>query len=305
MANPINRSSFATDLLPIVRKWHDNEMATHEPLTPKLFDVFTSDRTYEIMGVSMGGSTMQEKGEMEDITYDTNRQLYNPQFNHSTYALGYKISMEALQDSQAIQHAKRVGRMLARGERETRDILSANIVNNAYTSGKTMTGGDGVILCSASHPSPVGNQSNTIGSNADLSEAMLETLFIQIRKAVDERGLKANIKPRKLVVPVDLIPEVERILGTQQRVSTADNDISYIATSGMFPEGYVASSHFTDTDQVLILTDAMDGLIAFDRYTSGVETDREFDTKTACFSKVIRTSRGWVEWRAVYGSPGV
>jgi hypothetical protein len=256
------------------------------------------------MGVSMGMGAMVEKGEGEDINYDNTRQLYNPQFTHLTYALGAKISMEALQDSQAIQHAKRVGRQLARAEAETRDILSARIINRAYTSGSTMTGGDGVVLCSASHPSPVGNQSNTIATNADLSEASLETLFIQIRKAVDERNLKANLKPRKLVVPVDLIPEVERLLGTQQRVDTANNDISYIAKSGMFPEGYVASPHFSDTDQFLILTDAMDGLVAFDRYTSGVETDREFDTKNACFSKVIRTSRGWIDWRAVYGSQG-
>lgn len=304
MTTPIMRSSYASDLLPIIRKWEDDQLKKHDPLTPKLCTVETSDRAYEVFGVSMGMATMTEKGEGEAVTFDNNRQMYTPRFTHLTYAIGAKVTMEALQDGLAMKHAKRIGMQFARAEAESRDILSANLINNAYTSGKTQDGGDGSILLVSSHASVVGNQSNTISTNADISEASLEALYIQIRKAVDERGLKANIKPQKLVIPVDSLPEAERILGSQLRVSTADNDISFINKTNMFPGGIIASPHFTDTDQFVILTDVMDGLMAIDRYTSGVETDNDHDTKNASFSKVIRTSRGWVNWRAAFGSAG-
>lgn len=304
MSTPVLRASFSTLLLPIVRKVHDDKMKQLDPLTPKLFEVNPSDRAYEIMLVTMGMSTLQEKGENEDLRYDTDRQMYSPQFQHITYALGKKISMEALQDTTGISHAKRVGQQLAKATQLTNDILSANIINNAYTSGKVMTSGDGAILCSASHPSPVGNQSNTITVNADFSEASLEAIITQIRKATDERGNRIGLTPQKLVIPVDLEFEVERVLGNSDRPGTTDRDINAIVKKGLIPGGVIMSPYFSDTDQFLVLTDADDGLIAFNRFESPVETDREFDTKAACFSKVIRTSRGWVEWRCVYGSPG-
>jgi len=305
MANPINRSSYASDLLPIVRKWESDQLKKHDPLTPKICTEESSDSAYEVYGVSSGMGAMQEKGEGENIQYDSNRQMYTPRFTHTAYALGAKITMEALQDAKAMKHAKRIGIQLARAEYETRDILTANLINDAFTSGVTQDGGDGSILIVTTHPSQVGNQSNAIASNADLSEASLETMFIQIRKAKDERGLRANINPVKLVIPVDLLPEAERILGSDKRVNVADNDLNYIKDSGMFPGGIVSSPYFTDTDQFVILTDVPDGLMALNRYSSGVETDNVFDSKNACFSKIIRTSRGWVNWRAVYGSPGV
>jgi hypothetical protein len=195
--------------------------------------------------------------------------------------------------------------MLTKAVAETKNIIAANLLNNAYTSGKVQDGGDGVILCSASHPALNGNLSNTISSNADLSEAAIETLYIQIRNAKDDRGLRINLKPRKIVVNVGQEPDLNRILTSTLRVGTADNDPNFIRNSSMFPEGHVASPYITDTDAFYILTDCMDGLKFYNRYESEIEKDNEFDTKNAAFSKLIRVSSGWINYRGVFASPGV
>lgn len=304
MSQPIMRSSFASDLLPIVRKWADEEMKTHDPLDAKITEVETSDSAYEVYGVSMGLSTLQRKDEGEALKYDTSRQIYTPRFTHDTWALGFKISMEMMQDGTVMKNGKRGARGLARAARETRDILAANIINNGYTSGVTQDGGDGAILFTASHTTPSGSQSNIITA-ADLSEAALETMYIAIRNAKNDRGLRANIKPVKLVINVSQEPEANRIVNSSQRVATADNDLNYTKYSGMLPGGIVSSPFLTDLDQFTIITDVMDGLKTLVRHDGSIDTDNDFDTKNAAFSKIIRISHGWVNFRGAYSSAGV
>ncbi len=304
MSTPIMRSSFASDLLPIIRKWADEEMKTHSPLDAQICEMETSDRAYEVYGVSMGLNVLQRKDEGEALRYDTMKQLYTPRFTHNTWALGFKISMEAMQDGDIMKNGKRGAKALARAARETRDILAANIINNGYTSGVTQDGGDGSILFVTNHATPSGSQSNIITA-ADLSEASLETMYIAIRNATNDRGLKANIKPVKLVLNVAQEPEANRIVNSQLRVGTTDNDLNFTRTSGMLPGGIVASPFLTDTDQFTIITDALDGLKCVVRYDGDVETDNEFDTKNAAFSKIIRISHGWVNFRGAYSSAGV
>lgn len=303
MSQPIMRSSFASDLLPIIRKWSDEEMKTLDSLTPRICDVEKSDKAYEVYGTIMPVNVLQRKGEGEALKYDTMRQLYTPRFTHDTYALGFKISMEAMQDGDVMKNGKRGAKGLARAANETRDILAANLINNGYTSGVTQDGGDGVILFSASHPTPSGTQSNIITA-ADLSEASLETMYIAIRNAKNDRGLRINLKPRKLVINPAEEFNANRIIYSNLRNGTADNDLNYTKQSGMFPEGIVVSPFLTDTDQFTIITDAMDGLKCLERFDSGIETDNEFDTKNACFSKIIRLSLGWVNFRGAYSSAG-
>ena len=301
----IQRSSFQSDLLPIIRKWEGDNLKVYDSLVPKIMEEEASNSAFEVDGVLMGMSVLQNKDEGAPLKYDTSRQMYTPRFNHLTYALGFKISMEMQMDGSAMKNANRFTKMLVKAASQTKDILAANVLNNGYTSGKTQDGGDGVILFSASHPSPVGVQSNTIASNADLSEASIETLFIQIRNALDDRGIHANIMPRKIVANVALEPELNRILGNPDRPATADRDINYINRSGMFPQGHVTSPFLTDLDQFVILTDVMEGLKFFNRADLAIDSDNEFDTKNAAFSKIIRCSTGWVNWRAAYASPGV
>lgn len=304
MTTPIMRGSFQSDLLPIINGWHGDDLKMYEDLVPMLAEVEKSDNAFEVEGVLVGMSTMQKKGEGEALKYDTSRQMYTPRFTHDTWALGFKISMELMQDGKAFKAARKFTNMLAKAQAETRNILVANLLNNGYTSGKTQDGGDGVILFSASHPSVIGNQSNTIAVNAALSEASLETLCIQIRNAKDDRGIRANLKPRKIVVNVGLEPQLNRILNSNLRVGTTNNDLNYLKESGMFPGGIVASPYLTSTTQYAVLTDVMDGLKFYDRWDSPIESDNLFDTKNMAYSKIMRCSTGWINYRSVYAAQG-
>lgn len=303
MSTPIMRSSYASDLLPIITKWTDEELKKQEDLTSKLFDVRKSDKAYETYGVSMPFSVLQRKDEGESIRYDKSKQLYTPRFTHQTYALGFKISMEAMQDGSIMKNGKAGSRYLARSTAETKNILAANVINNGYTSGVTQDGGDGAILFTASHTTPVGNQTNIITA-ADLSEAALETMYIAITTAQNNRGIRANLKPVKLAISPTEMFNTQRILYSEKRNGTPDNDLNAVDRLGMFPGGVIMSPYLTDSDQWSVITDALDGLVAHDRYESPVETDNEFDTKNASFSKIIRVSHGWIEFRGIYGSAG-
>jgi hypothetical protein len=304
MANPIMRSSFQSDLLPIINSWHGDDLKLQEDLVPKIMEVAKSDNAFEVYGVLTGMSTMVKKSEGQAFTFDSSQQAYTPRFTHDTWALGFKISMEMMQDGKAFKEARRFTKMLAKAEAETRNILAANVINNGASGSFLQDGGDGVALFSASHPAYASTQSNVIAVNAALSEASLETLCIQIRNAKDLRGLRANIKPRKIVVNVALEPQLNRILNSNLRVGTTNNDLNYLKESGMFPEGIIASPYITSLTQYTILTDVMDGLMFLDRYTSGVEADNEFDTKNAAYSKVMRVSTGWINWLAAYEAAG-
>jgi hypothetical protein len=299
------RSSFHSDLLPILNGWHGEDLKEFEDLVPQLLEVEKSSSAFEVEGVLSGMSVMQKVGEGGVTPYDTSRQLYTPRFTHDTWRLGFKITMEMMQDGKAMKEARKFTKMLTKARNETRNIFAANILNNGYTSGKVQDGGDGVILFSAAHPAIDGNHSNTITSNADLSEAALEALNIQIRNAKDDRGLRINLRPRKIVVNVAQEPDLDRILNSNLRVATADNDLNFIKKSNMFPGGVIATPYITDLDAFFVLTDVMDGLKFYDRYESGIETDNEFDTKNAAFSKVLRMTAGWINYRAAFASPGV
>lgn len=305
MSNPIMRSSFQSDLLPIINEWHGDDIKLQEDLVSKIMEVAKSDQAFEVYGILTGMSTMIKKPEGQTFTYDSSRQAYTPRFTHDTWALGFKISMEMMQDGKAFKEARRFTKMLAKAEAETRNILAANVINNGASGSFLQDGGDGVALFSASHPAYQGTQSNVIAVNAAMSEASLETLSIQIKNALDLRGLRANIKPRKIVVNVALEPQLNRILNSNLRVGTTNNDLNYLRESGMFPEGIVASPYISSLTQYTILTDVMDGLMFLDRYSSGVDSDNEFDTKNAAFSKIMRVSTGWINWLAAYQAAGV
>lgn len=304
MTQPITRSSFSSDLLPIVRKWADEEMKTLDPLAPKICEMESSDSAYEVYGVMAPMSVLQRKPEGEGLKYDNSRQIYTPRFTHEAYALGFKITMEMQQDGQVMKNGKRGAKQLARSASETRDILAANLINNGYTSSVTQDGGDTSCLFVTNHATPSGTQSNIITA-ADLSETSLETMYIAIRNAKNDRGLRINLKPRKLVINPAEEFNANRIVYSSARNATADNDLNYVKYSGMLPDGIVSSPFLTDTDQWTVITDAMDGLKCVERYDSGIDTDNEFDTKNACFSKIIRLSLGWVNFRGAYSSAGV
>lgn len=304
MTTPIMRSSFQSDLLPIINDWHGDDIKMQDDIVQQLLEVKPSDQAFEVEGMMMGMSLFVKKPEGSSLAYDTSKQVYTPRFTHDTWALGFQITMEMMQDAKAFKEARRFTKMLAKAEKETRNILAANVINNGTVSTATQDGGDQVCLFSNAHPTPVGNQSNVITTNVTLSEASLESLSIQIMNAEDLRGIRANIKPRKIVANVQLQPLLHRILKSDHRVGTTNNDPNYIRDTGLYPEGAFTSPYITSLTQYAILTDCVDGLVWYDRYESAIEMDNIFDTKNAAYSKVFRASNGWINFLCAFNAAG-
>jgi hypothetical protein len=196
---------------------------------------------------------------------------------------------------------KRTSR-LARSLYETQEVIHANVFNRAFNS--TYTFGDGVEMISTAHPTAIGNQSNKLTTNADISEASVEDLCIQIADAVDSRGLRFLNKPRSLIVPNALWFEANRIVKSVLQNDTANNAVNVIKMLNVFPDGIIQWPHLTDADAWFIRTDCPDGLTHYTRMEAVFDKDNDFDTKNAKASVVTRWSQGISNFRQIYGTPG-
>ena len=302
MSGVITSSSFAKALWPGVNAWYGKSYKDYPEEWSQLFEKNTSRKAYEEdVGLSSFGLA-RTKAEGAGIEYDTERQGFTSRYNHVVYALGFIITREIYEDDQYDVVGKRKANALARSMRQTKEIVGANVFNRAETSG--YTGGDGVVLLSASHPNVSGGTfSNKPSTDADLSEAALEQANIDIAAFRDDRGLLIAAKPRKLVIAPSNMFEAKRILGSDGRVGTDTNDLNALKTMGIIPE--VTVNHYlTDSDAWFVLTDVNDGLKYFERRGDAFEMDNDFDTENAKFKTTARYSFGWTDPRAIYGSMG-
>lgn len=302
MSGIITSSSFAKALWPGVNAWYGKSYKDYPEEWSQIFEKNTSRKAYEEdVGLSSFGLA-RTKAEGAGIEYDTERQGFTSRYNHVVYALGFIITREIYEDDQYDVVGKRKANALARSMRQTKEIVGANVLNRAETSG--YTGGDGVVLLSASHPNVSGGTfSNKPSTDADLSEAALEQANIDIAAFRDDRGLLIAAKPRKLVIAPSNMFEAKRILGSDGRVGTDANDLNALKTMGIIPE--VTVNHYlTDSDAWFILTDVNDGLKYFERRGDAFEMDNDFDTENAKFKATARYSFGWTDPRAIYGSMG-
>lgn len=297
----INTGSFAKALEPGVQKWYGLGYKEYLNQCDQIFDVRTSKRAYEeILSTSMFGMAAV-KPEGSPISYDSAQQGFYTRATHVTYALGFVITKEAIKDNLYMELAEARARGLGRSRRITRETVAANVLNRADTAG--YTGGDGVTLLSASHPHKAGGTySNQLAVATQLSEAALEQASIDISKHTDDRGLLIAARPRKLVIPSDLEFEAERILMTEQRTGTADNDTNALRSTSRVPEGYIINNYLTDTNMWFLLTDVDDGLIHYVREADEIGSDNDFDTSNAKFKVEGRESFIWGDPRAVFGS---
>lgn len=287
---------------PGVKRWWGVEYNRFDPIWPKMFETLSSDMSYEEDVEEVGFGIMSEKDETGGIFYDTAHQGATSRYTHVTYGLGYMVSLEELQDNQYDKLSfKRVSR-LARSVHETRETIHAQVFSRAFNS--SFTGGDGVCMLSASHPTDAGNQSNVIATAADMSEASIEDLCVQISNAVDSRGMHFANKPKALLVPNALMFEADRVVKSTLQNDTAMNAINAIKLRNTFPDGVIVNPYFSDTDAWFIRTDCMDGLTHYTRMDAAFDKDNEFDTKNAKASVVMRESAGWSNWRQIYGSAG-
>lgn len=298
----ITSSSFAKALWPGVNAWYGKAYKDYPEEWSALFEKHTSKKAYEEdVGLSSFGLASQ-KAEGAPISYDSERQGFTTRYNHVVYALGFIITREIYEDDQYDVVGKRKANGLARSMRQTKEIIGANIFNRAATIG--YTGGDGVVLLSASHPNVAGGLwSNTPSTQVDLSEAALEQAAIDIAAFRDDRGLLIAAKPKKLVIAPSNQFEAKRILGTDGRVGTDLNDVNAIKTMGIIPS-VVVNHYLTNADDWFILTDVQDGMKYFERRGDAFEMDNDFDTENAKFKATARYSFGWTDPRCVYGSTG-
>lgn len=298
----INSGSFAKALWPGINAWYGKEYDEYPVEWDKLFEKNTSSRQFEEdVGVSSFGLAVV-KPEGSAISYDSERQAFTTRYNHVVYALGFIVTREAYDDDQYDVVGKRKAQGLAFSMRQTKEIVGANVYNRAFNT--SYTGGDGKAMIVSDHPNVAGGTwSNVIATAADISEAALEQACIDIAGFTNDRGLLIGVRPQKLIIPRQSIFEVKRILGTDGRVATANNDLNALKDMGLIPET-VVNHYLTDTDAWFIKTNVKNGLKYFERNGDSFDMDNDWDTENAKFKARARYSFGWTDPRGIYGSPG-
>jgi hypothetical protein len=302
MSGVINTGSFAKALWPGVNAWYGKSYDEYPVEWDKLFDKYTSSRAFEEdVGISsLGLAVMKPEGTA--ISYDAEKQGFITRYQHVVYALGFIITREMMEDDLYDVVGQRKAQGLAFSMRQTKEIVAANVYNRAFNSGYTF--GDGVSLINASHPLIAGGTfSNQIGTAADLSEAALEQAIIDIGGFTNDRGLLISVRPQSLIIPRHLAFEAKRILGTDGRVGTDNNDLNAIKDMGLIPKTIV-NHYLTDTDAWFIRTDVKDGMKYFERRADAFDMDNDWDTENAKYKATARYSFGATDPRALYASPG-
>lgn len=296
----ISTGSHPKQLWPGVKAWFGTKYREKPEVWRLVFTEMASNKSYEEIVEETGFGFANVKPEGDAISYDTDRQGYVSRFTNTTYALGAKVTQEAIEDNQYVSVAQSKAAKLARSMRHTKEFVHANVLNRAFNS--SYLGGDGKELVATDHPTLSGSQSNELSPGADFSEGALEDMHTQIRGAKDSRGLRIGLSGRTLVVPPQLEFEARRVLDSDLQSGTANNDIN--AVKGMFPGGVVVWDYLTDEDAWFVLTDADDGLLHFQRRALSLAEDNDFDTSNACMKADERYTQGWADWRGVYGSTG-
>ena len=304
MAGIINTGSFSKALWPGINAWYGKAYDEWPVQHTALFDQYSSRKAYEEdVGVS-GFGLLQIKPEGQGISYDTEIQGFITRYTHTVFASGFVITREMFEDDQYDVVGERRAKALAFSVRQTQETVGANVYNRAFNA--NYTGGDGVSMINSAHPNAIGGTwSNTLSVAANISEAALEQACIDISRFTNDRGLKIQVTPRSIIIPPEQQFELERILKSQYRVGTANNDINALMSMGKFPEGMKINYYLTSTTAWYIRTNAPDGLKHFTRWEPKFAEDNDFDTSNAKFKAEYRDSFGWTDPRGIYGSAGI
>lgn len=299
----ISRAQLLKELLPGLNALFGMEYDRYGEEHKEIFETETSERSFEEETKLSGFAAAPVKNEGTSIAYDNAQEAWTARYNHETISLGFSLTEEAIEDNLYDSLSSRYTKALARAMAFTKQTKAAGILNSGFTAG--VNGGDGVPLFSTAHPLVSGGtNSNTPAVQADLNETSLEAAVIQIAGWTDERGLLIAAKPRKLVVPPNLMFVATRLLETEGRVGTADNDINALANNGSIPEGYKVNHFLTDTDAWFLTTDVPNGMKHFVRAPMANSMDGDFDTGNVRYKARERYSFGWSDPLGMFGSQG-
>ena len=298
----ISRAQLVKELEPGLNALFGLEYKNYADEHTEIFDIENSDRAFEEEVMLSGFANASVKPEGQGVNYDTAQESFTARYTHETLALAFSITEEAIEDNLYDRLASRYTKALARSMANAKQVKAANVLNNAFDS--SFTGGDGVELCSAVHPIVAGTFKNELSTAADLNETSLEQSLIDIAAMTDERGLKIAAKGVKMIIPSALQFTAERLMKSQGRTGTADNDINALGNMGMIPQGYTINHYLTDTDAFFIKTDVPNGLKMFVRAPIKTAMEGDFETGNVRYKARERYSFGFSDPRGIFGSPG-
>jgi hypothetical protein len=299
----ISRAQLLKELLPGLNALFGLEYAKYGEEHKEIYETESSERSFEEETKLSGFTAAPVKNEGSAIAYDNAQEAWTARYNHETIAQGFSLTEEAIEDNLYDSLSARYTKALARSMAYTKQVKAAAVLNNGFTNG--YNGGDGTTLFSADHPLVSGGSNSNIPSTpADLNETSLEAAVIQISLWTDERSLLIAAKPRKLIVPPSLQFVATRLLETELRVGTADNDINALKNNGSIPDGYAINHFLTDTNAWFLTTDVPNGMKHFERVPLQNSMDGDFDTGNVRYKSRERYSFGWSDPLGMYGSAG-
>jgi hypothetical protein len=299
----ISRAQLLKELLPGLNALFGLEYKKYGEEHKEIFETETSERSFEEETKLSGFSAAPVKNEGSALAYDNAQEAWTARYVHETIAMGFSLTEEAIEDNLYDSLSARYTKALARAMAYTKQVKAASILNNAFTGGPTY--GDGQVLCSTAHPLVSGGtNSNRPTVAADLNETSLEAAVIQIAAWTDERGLLIAAQPKKLIVPPSLQFVATRLLETELRVGTADNDINALKNNSSIREGYAINHYLTDNNAWFLCTDVPNGLKHFVRSPLQNGMDADFDTGNSRYKARERYSFGVSDPLGIFGSPG-
>ena len=297
----ISRNQLVKELEPGLNALFGLEYKQYENQAAEIYTTESSDRAFEEEVMLSGFAQARVKPEGSGVAFDNAQETFTARYTNETIALAFAITEEAIEDNLYDRLASRYTKALARSMASTKNVKGAQPLNNGFG---TFQSGDGVALFSASHPTIAGTFSNTLATAADLNETSLEQSLIDIAALTDERGLKIAAKGTKMIVPSALQFVAERLMKSQGRVSTADNDVNAIRSMGMIPQGYRVNNYLTDTDAFFIITDVPNGMKHFNRAPLTTKMEGDFDTGNVRYKARERYVFGVSDPRGIFASPG-
>ena len=299
----ISRGQLVKELEPGLNALFGLEYKRYENQHAEIYTTESSDRAFEEEVMLSGFAQAQVKPEGSGVTFDNAQETYTARYSHETIALAFSITEEAIEDNLYDRLASRYTKALARSMANTKQVKAVSPLINGLPSG-SFTSGDGVSLFNTAHPTISGTVKNTLTTAADLNETSLEQSLIDIAAMTDERGLKIAARGVKMIVPSELQFTAERLMKSQGRTSTADNDINAIASMGMIPQGYRVNNFLTDTDASYIITDVPNGMKYFERTPIRTAMEGDFDTGNVRYKARERYRFGVSDYRGIFGVEG-
>ena len=298
----ISRGQLVKELEPGLNALFGLEYKNYASEHAEIFDTENSDRAFEEEVMLSGFANAQTKAEGQGVVFDTANETFTARYTHETIALAFAITEEAIEDNLYDRVSSRYTKALARSMANAKQVKAANVLNRAFNS--SYLGGDSKELCATDHAIVAGTEQNELTTAADLNETSLEQALIDIAALTDERGLKIAARGMKMIVPSENQFNAERLMKSQGRVGTADNDVNALRSMGMIPEGYRVNHYLTDTDSWYIMTDVPNGMKYFERLPIQTKMEGDFSTGNVRYKARERYSFGVSDPRGIFGVEG-